>query len=173
MSFIRPEVRDTLFKWREVLVGNVLLVLAVYWIVNGIGILRFVGIAVLIVSILFIVAGIQRAKFRVKGVGAGVVQVTEKQVTYFGPLNGGALAIDDLIQLDLDPTHHPANWVLRQAGHDPIHIPVTAKGSDALFDVFGNLPNINTKNMLEQLTNQPNQPNQPVVIWQKMKPRLH
>lgn len=170
MSFIRPEAKEKLIQWRETLVGAGFLILALYWIFNGIGLLKYLGVAVLIAAVLLIVAGIQRARFRVGSDGAGVVQVTEKQVTYYGPLNGGAVAIDNLTQLELDPTQHPSAWVLRQAGQEPLIIPITAKGADALFDAFAALPNINTANMLGQLQQQPDQP---VVIWQKMRPMLH
>ncbi len=170
MSFIRPEVQETLFRFRETIVGTVLVALGIYWTFAGIGLLKYLGVALILAATLLVIAGLQRAKFRVGRGGAGVVQVTEHQISYYGPLTGGAVSIDAMTQLELDPRQKPAHWVLRQAGQDPLHIPITAEGADALFDAFGALPKINTTNMLAQLKNQSDQP---VVIWQKIKPRLH
>ena len=169
MNFIRPEARATLWRWREVLLGLPILLLGLYW-ASGFGLLKWVGFAVVIGGVALMLAGFQRARFRSARGGPGVVQVDERQITYFGPLDGGAVAIDDLTGVSLDARSEPPVWVLRQPGQNLLHIPVNAEGTDALFDAFAALPGIRTEHMLAQLARKPDHP---VVIWSKPAARLH
>lgn len=169
MSFVRPEARKALMRWREVLFGGLVVLLGLYW-ATGFGILKWVGVALLIAGAGFVLAGVQRARFRGGQGGPGVVQVDERQITYFGPLDGGAVAIDDLSGVSLDARNTPPVWVLRQPGQPELHIPVNASGSDALFDAFAALPGIRTEYMLSKLAQKPDHP---VVIWTKQAARLH
>ncbi len=169
MRFIRPEARAALMQWREVLVGVLVMLLGLYW-ASGFGILKWVGVFVIIAGVGFVLAGIQRARFRGGQGGPGVVQVDEREITYFGPLDGGAVAIDDLSGVSLDASSVPPTWVLRQPGHPELHIPVNATGTEALFDAFAALPGIRTEYMLSQLKQKPDHP---VVIWTKATTRLH
>ncbi|SHI95004.1 hypothetical protein SAMN05444000_10424 [Shimia gijangensis] len=169
MSFIRPEARAAMLRWRETMLGLLVVLLGLYW-ATGFGILKWVGVALLVAGTGFVLAGVQRARFRGAQGGPGVVQVDERQITYFGPLDGGAVAIDDLSGVSLDARSDPPMWVLRQPGHPELHIPVNAKGTDALFDAFAALPGIRTEHMLTQLKQKPDHP---VVIWTKHAARLH
>lgn len=163
MNFIRPEAQAAIMRWREALLGGLVLLLGLYW-ASGFGILKWVGFAVLIAGSALVVSGVQRARFRAGSGGAGVVQVDERQITYFGPLDGGAAAIDDLIGVSLDASSEPPVWVLRQPAQPELHIPINATGADALFDAFAALPSIRTEHMLAQLSLKPDHP---VVIWTK------
>lgn len=169
MTFIRPEARAALWRWREVLVAVPVLALGLYW-ATGFGLLQWVGFAVLIAGGALALAGVQRARFRGQQGGPGLVQVDERQITYFGPLDGGAVAIDELSGVSLDARSDPPVWVLRQPGQAELHIPVNAEGVDALFDAFAALPGIRTEFMLAQLAKKPDHP---VVIWSKPAARLH
>jgi len=96
------------------------------------------------------------------------VQVDEGRISYFGPLDGGAVAASELERLILDPTDHPACWVLEQPGSAPLHIPVNAAGSDALFDAFGALPGLDTRRLLGHLDRKAPMP---VVVWERRTAR--
>lgn len=175
MSFIRPEARAALYRWREALIGLAIALMGLLWVAGPRGLLGVLGWGLIPLGIILAVIGIQRARFRKEGNGPGVVQVDEGQITYFGPLTGGAVAARDLERLTLDPTARPAHWVLTQPGHPPLHIPVNAKGAEALFDVFSSLPGLRTERMLTHLQGKPSHP---VVIWERhsMRPphlRLH
>lgn len=175
MSFIRPEARAALWRWRECLFGSGAALVGVYWILGPGRLLGWVGGAILVLGLALVVIGLQRARFRARGDGTGVVQVDEGQITYFGPLSGGTIAARELDRLVLDPTSSPAHWVLGQPGQPPLHIPVDAAGADALFDIFAALPGLRTERMLAQLQGQGLHP---VVIWEKtpLRPkgqRLH
>jgi len=169
MSFIRPEAQATLMQWREALLGILILLLGVWWI-SGSGILRWVGVAVTLGGAALFYIGYQRARFRVGKGGPGVVTVDEGQVSYFGPLSGGMVAIDDLAMVVLDPAQTPPVWILQQPRQADVMIPVNAEGAELLFDAFAALPGIRTEFMLSSLKADRTQP---VVIWAKPVTRLH
>ncbi|MCA0871792.1 hypothetical protein LCL97_13220 [Seohaeicola saemankumensis] len=168
MSFIRPEAKAALWRWREVIAGVALAVLGASWVTGPGGLLGWVGLALVAAGTALVVIGIQRARFRRTIGGPGIVQVDEGQITYFGPLTGGAAAVADLQSLALDPTAKPAHWVLVRRGEPPLTIPVNAEGSDALFDAFASLPGLRVQRMLAELNG--NTPH-PVVIWERSSDR--
>ena len=173
MSFIRPEARATLWRWREVLAGVALTPVGAWWSFGVTGWLgNAVGFAVLALAALLLVLGVQRARFRAGSDGPGVVQVVEGRVAYFGPLTGGAVDMAEITRLSLDARNRPATWVLVQPGVDTLHIPVTAKGAEALFDAFAALPGLRTEYMLRALNDTTTRE---TVIWQKGQtaPALH
>lgn len=148
MSFVRPAARAALWRWREVLFGAALLALSVLWVVGSFGLLRWLGWAVFGLAVIMILAGVQRARFRSTGGGQGVVQIIEGQVTYYGPLSGGAIAMSELAALSLDGRSKPAHWLLVPEQGAALEIPISAEGADALFDVFSGLPGLNIEHLL-------------------------
>ena len=169
MSFVRPAARAALWRWREVLIGVIVAVLGLWWLAQSTGLLRFIAPAVLVGAGALIMIGFQRGRFRGPGDRVGTVQVIEGQITYFGPLSGGAVAMREVTRLTLDGTQHPAHWRLDQKNLPSVHIPVNADGADALFDAFATLPGLRTERMLSQLQAQPHTA---VVIWERRTPDL-
>lgn len=164
MTFFRPEAQATVWRWREVLFG-VLVALFGIWFIVGPGFLLAVpGYAFLVGGGALMWLGVQRGRFRGAGDGAGAVQVDEGQVSYFGPLTGGSLALREMQSLTLDGTMFPAHWRLSQEGSPPLLIPVNAAGSEALFDAFATLPGLKTERMLSTLNANRHQA---VVIWHR------
>ena len=106
MSFVRPEARAALWRWREVR-------RRAGWPRSGCGGLGWRDPALAGIrgaadaQAVLTIMGVQRARFRHGGGGPGVVRVDEGQVAYFGPLTGGVVAIRDLDSLTLDPSGHP------------------------------------------------------------------
>lgn len=171
MRFIRPEIKDAVMRAREAIVGVFVSILGMYWALGGTDMMRIVGTSLALAGALLFFAGIQRARFRTGSGGAGVVHVMEGQVAYYGPHEGGAMAIADLTKVELDPTTKPAShWILHDPHSPPLRIPTNAEGADALFDVFANLEGIQTERMLSELTGSPEKQ---VVIWQAPKRALH
>ena len=164
MSFVRPEVRAGLWRWREALIGSGLIALGLYWALVVHGLIGWIGWAVVLCGAALAITGIQRARFRGRAGGPGVVTVDEGQIVYFGPMTGGAVAARDLERLTLDPSARPAHWILTEPGQPPLQIPVNAEGADALFDVFATLPGLRTERMLKELQGHSVHP---VVIWEK------
>ncbi len=170
-DFIRPELRQKFWRWREAIIGTLISCFGMIWAVSQQGILAAVGTSLAIVGALVIFAGIQRTRFRVGRGGPGVVQLDERQVTYYGPLDGGSVSIDALQSVALEPRAKPAaEWVLTEVGGQPLHIPVNAENAEVLFDVFAALEGIRTENMLTQLRDNPAER---VTIWHQPQRQLH
>lgn len=164
MSFIRPEARAALTRWREVLIGAAIAALGLHWALGVGGLLGWVGWALAVAGTALAVIGLRRLQFRQDGQGPGVVRVDEGKISYFGPINGGEVAASEMTTLTLDPTQFPTSWVLEQPGWPPLYIPINATGSDALFDAFSALPGMNTHRLLAHLRNEPPMP---VVLWRR------
>lgn len=164
MSFVRTEAATQLYRWRETITGVALVAFGLWWAFSVNGMIAWIGWVLAVAGLAFALAGIQRARFRLPGRGPGIVQITEGQITYFGPLTGGAVARSELTRISLDPSGKPAHWVLAQPGQPNLSIPITAEGADALFDVFESLPGLKTEFMLAQLKRTTGAP---VVVWDR------
>jgi hypothetical protein len=167
MSFIRPGLRSALWRWRESCAGSGVAAVGLYFAIVSFGLAQMLGFSMVVAGAVLMFAGFQRARFRVGSGGPGVVQVDEGQVTYFGPFDGGSVAIRQLSLIELDPRARPSStWVLTEPGQPPLAIPTTAEGAEALFDVFAALDGIRTERMLAELQKQPQRR---VVIWEREK----
>lgn len=169
MSFMRAEARAVLWRWRDVLVGLVVVLLGLWGVLTGLGVLYLLGWVMILVGIGLTVTGWQRARFRAGAGGAGVVQVDEGELRYFGPMSGGMVALSDMVRLELDGRGAGAAWRLHQPGQEVLQIPVDAENAEALFDVFASLPGVRTEKMLAEMRAEMRSGagNGPVVIWQK------
>lgn len=169
-DFFRPEAKATLWRWRDVIAAGAVGVLGLWLSVTGLGIVQWLGFACLIMAVGLLIAGLQRGRFRQGSDGPGIVQITERRLAYFGPLNGGVMDITDISRLTYDPSGHPAPyWVLTGPEAREIAIPITAKGAEALFDTFSALPGMRTEKMLRVLSDPPAQRD---VIWQRPRDLL-
>ncbi|MCJ7871630.1 hypothetical protein [Phaeobacter sp. J2-8] len=165
MSFIRTEAKAVIWRWREVIGGLGLAALGAWWLFGVQGwMINGVGLGLLGLSGALIFLGYQRARFRADSDGPGVVQVVEGRVAYFGPLTGGAVDLAEIARISLDRRLFPAHWILVQPGNDPLHIPVSAKGGEALFDAFATLPGLRTEYMLRELGRDTSNE---TVIWKR------
>lgn len=163
VGFIRPEAAAALRRWREALAGVATAALGLWWATLG-GLLFILGAGLIVAGIALTWVGVQRGRFRTPDGGPGTVQVIEGQISYFGPLTGGMVALDALERLIFDPSLHPAHWKLSPANADPLHIPMNAAGAEALFDAFAALPGLRLQALLQVLHHPPAHP---VVIWER------
>ena len=163
MSFVRAEARAQLWRWREVLAAIGLGVLGL-WLALGRGLTVGLGYAALIAALVLLVVGIQRARFRLGGGGPGVVRFTEGQISYYGPLSGGVVALAEVTEIGFDPTGHPTHWLIDSRDAPRLHIPVTAEGAEVLFDAFTSLPGLRTEQMLAQMKAQSDRA---VMVWRR------
>lgn len=167
--FFRPEAKATLWRWREVLAGLGLAVLALWWLAQARGVLGYIAPVMLVGAGALIMVGLQRGRFRGASGGLGTVQVDEGEVTYYGPLSGGSVSLRELQRLTLDGAQRPPHWRLDQPHQPPLMIPVDADGADALFDAFAALPGLKTERMLAQMRANPDAA---VLIWERSAPTL-
>lgn len=169
-DFFRPEARAVIWRWRDVIVACCIMTLGLWWAWGSFGILRWLGAALTVFGAVLIFTGFQRARFRQGAGGPGVVQLDERRLSYFGPLSGGMIALEDISKLEFDPFGHPApHWVVTGPELAQIAIPTTAEGAEALFDVFAGLPGIRTEALLTVLSRTPDTR---VVIWERVRPLL-
>ena len=161
---IRPEAKRALWRWREVLFGITIAALGYLWVTSYFGLLRWLGIVLFIIGGALLYIGFQRGRFRSDQDGPGVIQVVEGQIAYFGPSEGGLVAIPDITRISL-VTHNSARWwKLEQSALPTIYIPVTAKGTDQLFDAFATLPGLGIESMVQKLTQDTSQS---ILIWER------
>ncbi|MDF1856520.1 hypothetical protein [Pseudooceanicola sp.] len=170
MSFMRPEVALAARRWREALIGVAILAFGLWIALAALGILIWLGWLFALAGLGLIAAGVQRGRFRIGHNGPGVVQVDEGQIAYFGPWNGGVVALSEIVEITLDRGYDPLIWRLRQPGRAALEIPATAEGVEALFDAFTALPAFDTRTMLAALHAVDRHP---IVIWEKPALRLH
>lgn len=160
-DLVRPAALRALRRWREVAAGAALAALALWLALSTFGLLRWVAAAGALLGLGLAFTGLQRLRFGAAGGGRGVVRVDERRLTYWGPLTGGVIDMDDLQALDLDPGARPAHWRLRAPGA-ALDIPVDAEGAGALFDLFAALPGLRTEAMLAALARRGGPP---VALW--------
>lgn len=129
-----------------------MLLLAVWLGLSSFGVTRWVAVALGLLGLGLVWTGIQRWRF-IRGTGGpGIVEVDERRITYWGPLSGGTVDLDDLLRLDLDPGGRPAHWVLTPRTGEALALPVSAQGAEALLDAFTALPGLRTEALLAALS---------------------
>jgi hypothetical protein len=140
MPIIRPEAMAILRRWAEVLAALSLVALGLLGLGSRDPFLR--GLAGLLVAggLGLTLVGWRRMRFATSTAGAGIVQVVEGQIAYFGPENGGFLGVQDIVELHL--TAGGADWLLIGQDDTRLQIPTGAEGAGALFDVFTALPGL-------------------------------
>ena len=175
MSFIRPEAREVLLRWRETLIGGAISLGAIWVIATDYGLRRWIAMVALLAGLALIWEGIRRARFPAPGGGSGVVEVDERQVTYFGPSGGGAVSIDQLALVrirttDEGPRATDLFWDFIEDSGTALTVPGDAENVSALFDALTALPGADYEAATKAATSTTNAT---FVIWGKERPRLH
>lgn len=168
-DFLRPEARAALTRWREVLVGAAVLAFGLWLGLTRYGFVSWLGFGIVLVGAALVYTGLQHLRFRSAGDGPGYVEITERRITYFGPLSGGMADLDLLATLEFDPTGKPGHWRLTAENGAALAIPVNAAGAETLYDLFAALPGIRTEAMLTALHDPPADP---ITLWQAGARRL-
>jgi hypothetical protein len=106
------------------------MVFGLWWWWNTYAFVSWLSLPVILTGAALIWTGVERLRFRQGGGGTGVVEIDERRLSYFGPLTGGVIAMDDVTRLVLDPTGRPAHWVLSGVGGQSLSIPVDAEGAE-------------------------------------------
>ncbi|WP_460275035.1 hypothetical protein [Celeribacter sp. ULVN23_4] len=168
---MRPEIKALLYRWREVIVGLVIVALFASWALSSYGVMRWIALTVTGIAVIFAIAAVQRARFAQGGGGFGAVEVDEGVVSFFSPLSGGQVEIEAITSVTLIPGNKGhAHWQIDAFGQPSLTIPLNAHGAEALFDVFVGLEGLETEKMLREIKSHPEQP---VVIWRKRTAVLH
>ena len=161
---IRAEVKASFWRWRELIIGILVMALGANWYFTSFGMLKLAGAVAILFGAISIFVGQQRGRFRVTGSAPGIVGLVEGQISYFGPKEGGAIAIADITGVSLVTHEDMRSWRLDQNGHPSLIIPITAQGGELLFDAFAELKDLNLENMVHQIS-QVNENS--AVIWRR------
>ncbi|PCJ76247.1 MAG: hypothetical protein COA53_03075 [Rhodobacteraceae bacterium] len=148
MPLFRPEAMQALRRWREPAFVAVFFALSVWFLwkalVQSSWISGMIGLAMAAVvgSVLYV--SYMRASIKTDSDGPGIVEVREREITYFAPENGGSMDLDMLLRLQLStlPSNSgDRNWILWYPGGSLV-IPTSADGAGALVEAFAALPNL-------------------------------
>ena len=58
-SFMRPEARAALWRWREVLYAGLVAAFGLWWAWGGLGIVKWIGFILIALALILAIAGIQ------------------------------------------------------------------------------------------------------------------
>ena len=175
MSFVRPEIQQVFDRWRSAIIGAILVLIGLFFAATGTGIMPYVGGAVVLVGAALLWDGVRRARFPKSGGGLGVVELDERQISYFGPLGGGALSIEELtlikiVTTDNGPFVTDVIWQFTDSGGQRLLIPSNAEGADRIFDALAALKGVN----YDAVTRANGATDTGAfTIWQKSRPQLH
>jgi len=162
---IRPEARTAFWRWREFEVGIIVCVLGIYWFVESFGLLKWTGAGFALIGLVLMFIGQQRGRFRRFEKGTGIISAVEGQITYFGPLEGGTIAVADITGVSLIVHEGRRCWRFDRNGQDALIIPVSAKGGEHLFDSFAEIDGFPLEHMLRQLADQTSQSS---IVWRRV-----
>jgi len=145
VSFLRPEALAAILRWREAAIGLGAAALGAWWIWTEPGVLRWVGVAFVLGGLAIAREGWSRALRPATGAGPGVVDLTERQLTYLSGHGGGAVSLDHLLRVEIEarrdgPYQSDVFWIVTPEGGEALHIPGDARGADKMFDALAVLP---------------------------------
>jgi hypothetical protein len=169
MSFIRPPVVAHFTKWREAYFVAGVMLFGAWMYLHGSArlnlILQGLGLVVSIIGIILLRTTIQRIRFRRAQMAPGMVDVTEREISYFGPMHGKTISLESLNKIELRESEaYAAIWVLHHTEGDPMIVPTSAKGSERLFDAFISLSGVKMDVLVAAINHTPIQAQ---VIWKR------
>ena len=163
-GFVRPEVSAALLRWREVLIALAVLALGLFFTRLPGPVVQGLGLILTLAGIGFAIVGWRRVRFRGAGNAPGAVRVDEGQIGYFGPSDGGAVALSLMTQLHLNGPASARVWHIRSEIGEALDIPHDAAGAEALFDIFAALPGMSADHLLRSLKGTQTGT---VIVWQR------
>jgi len=158
MRLIRPELTDALRRWSEVLASLGLSGFGLWMLQSHDRFIQILGTAIIATGLGLALVAWRRMRFHRDTDAAGIVQVVEGQISYFGPETGGFVGIGQVVELHL--VDHGQTWRL-VTPDESLHIPVAAQGSDALFDAFAQFAGLRMVDVLSALDH----PQPARVLW--------
>ena len=168
---IRPAVRAHLTQWRGAAVALALAALGLWCLWLGGWLLWPLGAALLALALPLGLIALRQHRFSraTAGQAAGVIELDEAQLGWFGPDGGGFVSLSELVELRLIDRGAHRFWRLKQADGQALLIPIAAKGADTLFDAFTALPGMDSGALVAALTPSPAaaQDSLGPVIWRR------
>jgi len=175
MNFIRPEVQALLNKWREVLAAAGVILAGLWFLTSSQWLWQALGVVITVAGLGLGFVAFRRARFATQADGPGVVEVDERQISYYAPEHGGVVSIEMLARVSAVSPKDSAgpdalNWVLEEDGGTTLVIPNAAAGAQNLFDAFAALPGVDYAKAQKALAEMSGDS---FVIWTKPRAALH
>ena len=80
---IRPEVKASFWRWRELIIGILAVVIGANLYFTSFGLLKLTGAVAILFGAIAIFVGQQRGRFRITESAPGIVNLVEGQINYF------------------------------------------------------------------------------------------
>jgi len=170
-GFLRPEALALLTRWREVIIGAAVATLSGWVALTAIGVLRALAFGGMAIGAVLVWEGLRRARLPKDGGGAGMVEIDERQITYFAPDGGGAISVEALTRIEARSSGKGRFlWVFQDENAQVLAIPGNAEGAAQIFDALSVLKGFDYEDVIETATF-----NQKAirVLWEKSPARLH
>ncbi|MFY0692912.1 MAG: hypothetical protein JXR14_13450 [Paracoccaceae bacterium] len=169
--FLRPEAVAALKRWGEVIAGGVIMALGLWTLAGSGWVMQATGAGLLLLGAAMAFAAWRRAKFSGFTGGPGVVEVDERQISYFGAYEGGAVSLEMLARVTMlnDNRGQPV-WLFEEDGGQSLSIPAAAAGADQIYDALSALPGLDYEAANRAMRAGSNES---FVIWAKPHTRLH
>jgi hypothetical protein len=170
MSLLHPGLAARLARWREALASGGVVAFGIWVMSLGGWVYHPTGAAIACVGVLWAIVALRRLRFAraasAPGSAPGVISLDEGQVSYFGPVFGGALAVDEIVELRIARRDGVVEWRLRGRDGSLVRIPAAAMGAERLFDVFSALPGIDILTLTQVLDAPPREGLSP-PLWRR------
>lgn len=175
MSFIRPEAAKFLRSYAEVFAGGLIALIGLYNILRPGWVLQALGVVCILAGGAIAYTAFRRARFPAAKDGPGVVEVDERQISYFSAYSGGAVSIEALARIriettDSGPWGEDMYWIFEEDGGNTLHIPASASNIEGLFDAFSALDGVNYDAVTKATGSTENGE---FLIWSKQRAQLH
>jgi hypothetical protein len=165
---IRPEIRDWISRWSEVLIAG-LVTLAGLWIaLRGGWFLAAVGLALAGIGATLMLGARRRIPFLRPVAAPGVVEIDEGAIRFYGAVAlGGEIPLRDLTEIRLMRLKGHAHWRLRSSTGEALLIPVDAAGAERLADAFTSLPGLDMGSISTALAQVDHQLDAVRTVWRR------
>ncbi|MGV6838658.1 MAG: hypothetical protein ACWA40_00545 [Planktomarina sp.] len=140
--FVRPEVITFYRRNRPFILAGMVALFGLYIVLNTRGFGYVAGGVIIAIAGLLAHDAYRRMRFPVGEDGPGVVDVTERQITYLSAMGGGAVSLDALHRVEVHRNAQGRLMWMFYAGGDSLAVPGDAEGVAALFEALIALPGV-------------------------------
>lgn len=171
MSFFRPEALAALGRVAEPVLTAVLAGWLVFRALDSTGLAAAALLALAGGAAVWSVAAAGRSVMAARSHGrtpeAGVVEIDEGRIAFFGPESGGVVALDSLVVVAAvpGPDGSPAVWSLLTEDGTRLSVPAGARGAGRLPDTLAALPGFDSLAAPRLLSRVP--PGGSAVLWRR------
>ncbi len=172
---IRPEVTAFFKKYSEIFAGLIVAFVGL-WLATRLGwFWTALGVVIASMGLGLVFVAFRRLIFKTDQIGPGVVEVDERQISYFSAYDGDVVSIESLARITAvtsseGPWADDLHWVLEEDGGTTLTIPNSASGAEQLFDAFAALDGVDYSMATRAMGTTSHDS---FVIWSKPRAALH